>query len=134
MPNTRYSFASALLAVALIAVLGGCSNPAGANGTSTDTFNGTVASTGFDSHSFTVSNNGDVVATLTALSPQSTITVGFGLGQPTSTGCSLYSYSESARVGSVLSGTIGAGTYCVTVYDVGNIQGSDTYTLTVLHP
>jgi hypothetical protein len=130
----RYSFASALLAVALAMVLGGCSNPAGANGTTTDTFNGTVTSTGFDSHSFTVSNSGDVVATLTALSPQTTITVGFGLGQPSSTGCSLYSYSESARVGTVLSGTIGAGTYCVTVYDVGNIQGSDTYTLTVLHP
>ena len=130
----RYSFASALLAVALTAGLGGCSNPAGANGTTTDTFNGTVTSTGFDSHSFTVSNSGDVVATLTALSPQTTITVGFGLGQPSSTGCSLYSYSESARIGTVLSGTISAGTYCVTVYDVGNIQGSDTYTLTVLHP
>jgi hypothetical protein len=130
----RYPFASALLAVALTAVLGGCSNPAGANGATTDTFNGTVTSTGFDSHSFTVSNSGDVVATLTALSPQTTITVGFGLGQPSSTGCSLYSYSESARIGTVLSGTISAGTYCVTVYDVGNIQGSDTYTLTVLHP
>jgi len=130
----RYSFASAILAVALTAVLGGCRNPAGANGTTTDTFNGTVTSTGFDSHSFTVSKTGDVVATLTALSPQTTITVGFGLGQPTSTGCSLYSYSESARIGTVLSGTIDAGTYCVTVYDVGNIQGSDTYTLTVMHP
>ena len=134
MPNTRYPFVSGLLALALAAVLGGCSNPAGANNTTTDTFNGTVTSTGFDSHPFTVSNSGDVVATLTALSPQTTITVGFGLGQPTSTGCSLYSYSESARIGTVLSGTIGAGTYCVTVYDVGNIQGTDTYTLTVLHP
>lgn len=130
----RHSFVSGLLALALATVLGGCSNPAGANNTTTDTFNGTVTSTGFDSHSFTVSNSGDVVATLTALSPQTTITVGFGLGQPTSTGCSLYSYSESARIGTVLSGTIGAGTYCVTVYDVGNIQGSDTYTLTVMHP
>ncbi len=132
----RYRFASGLLAVALAAVvvLAGCSNPAGASSATTDTFNGTVTSTGFDSHSFTVNNAGDVVATLTALSPQTTITVGFGLGQPTSTGCSLYSYSESARIGTVLSGTIGAGTYCVTVYDVGNVQGSDTYTLTVMHP
>src|SRR5207249_11499005 len=94
----RYSFASAILAVALTAVLGGCSNPAGANGTTTDTFNGTVTSTGFDSHSFTVSNSGDVVATLTALSPQTTNTGGVGLGQPTSTGRSPYPYSESARI------------------------------------
>ena len=130
----RHSFVPALLIIALAAVLGACTNPAGANGTTTDTFSGTVTSTGFDSHSFTVSSSGDVVATLTALSPQTTITVGFGLGQPSSTGCSLYSYSESARIGTVLSGTIAAGTYCVTVYDVGNIQGSDTYTLTVLHP
>ena len=134
LPNVIYRFASGVLVVALAAVLGGCSNPAGSTSSVTDTFNGTVGSTGFDSHSFTVNNSGDVDATLTALQPQTTITVGFGIGQPTSTGCSLASYSESARVGSVLSGTISPGTHCVTVYDVGNIQGSDSYTVTVSHP
>jgi len=129
-------FASRLMigVIAAAAMLGGCSNPAGSSTTTTDTFNGTLTATGFDSHSFVVNNSGEVDATLTSLSPQSTITVGFGLGQPTTTGCSLFSYTESARVGSVLSGTIGTGSYCVTVYDVGNVSGSESYTVTVAHP
>src|SRR5438552_15504141 len=97
LPNVIYRFASGVLVVALAAVLGGCSNPAGSTSSVTDTFNGTVGSTGFDSHSVTVNNSGDVDATPTALQPQPTTTVGCGIGQPTSTGCSRASYSESAR-------------------------------------
>jgi hypothetical protein len=129
-------FASRMMLGVLVsaALLGGCSNPAGSSNTVTDTFNGTLSATGFDSHSFVVNGSGEVDATLTSLSPQTTITVGFGLGQPGATGCSLFSYTESARVGSVLSGTIGSGSYCVTVYDVGNVSGAESYTVTVAHP
>jgi hypothetical protein len=42
--------------------------------------------------------------------------------------------TESARVGSVLSGSIGTGSYCVTVYDVGNVSATESYTVTVAHP
>jgi hypothetical protein len=115
-------------------MLSGCSNPAGSTSTVTETFSGTLSASGFDSHSFTVNNSGEVDATLTGLAPQSTITVGFGLGQPASTGCSLISYTESARVGSVLSGTISPGSYCVSVYDIGNVQGQESYTVTIAHP
>jgi hypothetical protein len=41
---------------------------------------------------------------------------------------------ENAKVGSVVSLTVVAGSYCVVVYDIGNVQGSDSYTLTVTHP
>jgi hypothetical protein len=136
LPHLIHRFATGLLVTALAAaaILGGCTNPTSSSNTITDTFSGTVAATGFDTHSFTVTNSGNVDVTLTGLLPQATITVGFGIGQPSATGCSLLSYSESARVGSVLSGTISPGSYCVSVYDIGNIQGSDSYTLTVTHP
>lgn len=130
----RFAFRLMLGVIASAAILGGCSNPAGSSTTTTDTFNGTLAATGFDSHSFVVNNSGEVDATLTSLTPQTTITVGFGLGQPGATGCSLFSYTESARVGSVLSGTISPGSYCVTVYDVGNVSAAENYTVTVAHP
>ena len=36
-------------------------------------------------------------------------------------------------MGSVEQTTIDVGSYCVAIYDLGNVQGSDTYTLTVNH-
>jgi hypothetical protein len=136
LPHGNHRFVSGRLLVLLAAgaMAGGCSNPAGSTSTVTETFSGTLSASGFDSHSFTVNNSGDVDATLTGLAPQSTITVGFGLGQPTSTGCSLISYTETARVGSVLQGAITPGSYCVSVYDIGNVQGLETYTVTIAHP
>jgi uncharacterized protein with beta-barrel porin domain len=133
-PFRRFAPGSLLVLLASVAVLSGCSNPAGSTSTVTETFSGTLSASGFDSHSFTVNNSGEVDATLTGLAPQGTITVGFGLGQPSSTGCSLISYTESARVGSVLSVAISPGSYCVSVYDIGNVQGQETYTVTIAHP
>ena len=61
--------------------------------------------------------------------------MGFGIGQPSGTTCafSAGSFTESAKVGQVLSGTIVAGSYCVSVYDIGNLQGSNDFVITVAH-
>jgi len=101
--------------------------------TTTDTFTGTLATGGVDLHNFTVAQAGTVTVTLTSVSPQGTITVGLGLGQPSGTTCTLFSTDETARMGSVEQGTIDVGSYCVEIYDLGNVQGSDTYAITVNH-
>jgi hypothetical protein len=100
----------------------------------TETFTGVLSAGGAATHAFNVSQAGTLDATLTSISPQSTITVGFGVGQVTTGGCSLISVTEGGRVGSDLSGPINPGSYCVTIYDVGNVQDSVSYTLTVVHP
>jgi hypothetical protein len=101
----------------------------------TETFSGTVAQGGAGVHPFTVAVQSAITATLTSLSPQTTITVGFGIGTPSGTTCTLVSgaYSEAAKVGYAVSGTIAAGSYCVTVYDIGNLSGPNDYVITVSH-
>jgi len=101
--------------------------------TTTDTFTGTLGAGGVDLHNFTVSQAGTITVTLASVAPQGTITVGLGLGQPSGTACSLISTDETARMGSVEQGTVGVGSYCVEIYDLGNVQASDTYTITVNH-
>ena len=122
----------------LVAVLfaGACGNGDSVTGGApvTETFTGTLSSMAADTHSVTMAGDGEIDVTLTALSPQSTITVGLGIGQSVSGVCQFATYVESARVGTLLPTALTAGTYCVAIYDVGNIQGSDSYTLTVTHP
>ncbi len=129
------------IAVALAALAGACGGSSDtitatptAAPTTTDVFTGTVQAGGVAFHNFTIVQQGTLTATLTSLSPQTTITVGFGVGQPSGTTCPLLSSIETAKVSSVLSGTIAAGAYCVAIYDIGNVQGSDDYTITVNHP
>jgi hypothetical protein len=100
----------------------------------TETFTGTLAVGGRGEHTFTVGGSGTLNVTLTTLDPQTTITMGLGIGQPTTTGsCGLLSYTESAHLSRVVTGQVNAGTFCVAIYDVGNIVETDTYTLTVAH-
>jgi hypothetical protein len=123
---------SALFAMGLSS---GCNSSAGPDAaTMTETFNGVLSAGGASTHLFNVSQAGNLDATVTSLSPQSSITVGFGVGQVTTGGCALISFTESGHVGSDLSGAINPGSYCVMIYDVGNVQGSVSYTLTVVHP
>ena len=84
---------------------------------------------------FTITTQGAITATLTNFSPQTTITMGFGLGQPVNGVCTLISgaYTEAAKMGYVLSGTITTGSYCVVLYDIGNMQGTDDFVITVVH-
>jgi len=101
--------------------------------TTTETFTGTLGVGGVDSHTFTVAQSGALTVTLTTLSPQTTITVGLGLGLPSGTACTLSSTDNTAKMGSVEQTTLDPGAWCVAIYDIGNVQGSDTYTLTVNH-
>jgi hypothetical protein len=132
-------------ALALVAATAACGGASGGNsaitaptGTMvTDTFTGTVPVSGLDFHNFTVTTGGTVNATLVAAAPPSTITMGFAIGTPGTTGvCSLLSGAQvTTPPGSTaqLTGSLNAGTYCVAVVDVGNAAGPIAYTVTVAH-
>ncbi|HEY3122069.1 MAG TPA: hypothetical protein VGL15_15695 [Vicinamibacteria bacterium] len=100
----------------------------------TETFTGTLTSRSAVWHTFTVAQNGTVDATLTTLEPVSTITVGLGIGTTPTNGCSVQAWNNAATTGTVLTGSIIPGTFCVTVYDVGNVTDSVNYAVTVTHP
>ena len=85
---------------------------------------------------FSASSGGDVTVTLNSLSPLSTITVGIGLGISPATGlCNLQYSQETFKVGAVWETTLNAkGSYCVAIYDIGQVAQNTNYTLTVKHP
>jgi hypothetical protein len=140
-----------LSALAAMSVLSACSNSNSSDSSSlpnviaptlsTETFNGTVGVGGTDMHPFSVTTAGTVNVTLTAAGPPSTIFMGVGVGTPStassgSTTCTLLSGATAvapAGTSAQLSGTLGAGSYCVAVYDVGNETTPVTYTVTVAH-
>ena len=110
--------------------------------TSTDVFTGTVLQGGVDyggannANHFTVHAAGNITATITSLAPLSTITIGLGLGvydAATST-CSLQLFGDAAKLNLALSASVASGgELCVGVYDVGNVQISTDYQVTVVH-
>ena len=104
----------------------------------TDTFSGTLGQNGGVTHQFTITATGTVTATLTAVGPDSTKTVGFSLGTLIGTVCQAVLANDAAVQNNALTGAaqIG-GTFCVRVYDTGSITaatGPFTYTVTVTHP
>ena len=123
---------------------GGCtSNDTTATTTSatvtrtTDTFTGTTPIAGSAFHTFTVSQAGEVDATLTAAAPPSTIVMGFGLGEPADSTCVPFAGAERstpAGASPQLLGTVSPATLCVEVHDIGNQTAPVTYTVTVIHP
>ncbi len=130
-----------LACACLLSLLAACSSnttsptsTATAAPTVTDTFNGTLAQGGSASYNFTLASDGTITVTLVSLSPQTTITMGVGLGTPGTTGCVVSSTQENVKVGVPIQGTLTAGAYCLTFYDLGNMTGANAYSLTVSHP
>src|SRR5262249_14155640 len=102
----------------------------------TESFTGAVAVGGTDFHTFSVANSGAISVTLTAAGPPATIYVGLGVGTPSMATCTLLTngaVATPAGTTAQLSGTISAGSYCVSVFDIGNQTGDITYAVTVTH-
>lgn len=134
------AFWTVLLAVALAS--GGCrgndspTTPT-TDASKTDTFTGTVQVSGRAIHNFTVEKSGQVSVTLTVASPPASVVMGIGVGTPGEGACGvLQGASVNTAAGSTaqLNGVVSPGTYCATVFDVGNQTAAVTYTLTVVHP
>jgi hypothetical protein len=106
----------------------------------TETFTGTVTQNGAQTHSFSTGGSGAVTATLKEVGPDSSLVVGFSLGNWNATAgtCLIVLANDAATAGSTpLSGTItGIGNLCVRVYDVGNVSSTTpvAYTVEVVHP
>jgi hypothetical protein len=103
----------------------------------TDTFSGTVAVGGDDSHSFPIAAAGNVDVTLTAATPPATIVMGLSIGTLGTGKCvAVAGGSIQTPAGSAvqLSGVASPGTLCVDVRDVSGQTAPVTYTVTVTHP
>jgi hypothetical protein len=99
----------------------------------TDTFSGTLNRNGAMNHPFSVSAAGTVTATLTGLSDEST-TIGLSLGIWNGTSCAVQIDNSAATLNtSVLGSATAIGNLCARVYDVGKINDTLDYQVTVTH-
>jgi len=117
-----------LAAIAAVARLSSVSN-----GKVEATFSGTVAHEGGSAHSFTIPRDSAVAVMLTGLGPKAAAKVGLGLGTPTAAGnCALVEALDSTPVRGQIGGTLRKGTYCVAIYDSGDITAEPLdYSITV---
>jgi hypothetical protein len=124
----RIAWGAGLL-LAVVATLSSVSNAT----TVSATFSGTVAHEGVSAHSFTIPHDGAVEVTLTGLGPQAVTKVGLGLGTPTVAGnCALVEARDRTHVTGQIAGTLRKGTYCVAVYDSGDVTAEPLdYTISV---
>ena len=108
-------------------------NPPPAN--VTETFTGTIAQNGAQTHQFSTVSSGTVTATLKTLAPDNALVVGFSLGNWNGTACQIVLANDAATAGAVLNGTVSAaGNLCLRVHDVGNLTTPAAYTVEVVHP
>ena len=104
----------------------------------TETFSGSVAQNGAQTHSFSTAGSGTVTATLKEVAlPGGAQAIGFSLGTLSGSACLIALANDAATGGAVLTGTMtGAGNLCVRVYDAGTLVPATpaTYTVEVVHP
>jgi hypothetical protein len=100
----------------------------------TETLSGSLNPNGGRTHQIDVQRAGNLTATLTALSPDDTVTVGLSLGTWNGSSCQIIIAKDDAVLNSVVIGAAtGTGLFCVRVYDVGRLTASTEYTVTVEH-
>ena len=133
----------ALLTMALLPLCGACdaaSDPPTAAPTpvtTTETFTATIEQLASTTHAFTVSSAGSVQVKLTAVEPLATMALGVAVTVGGNACGTDIAQTSNARSGATaLSGTAAAGSYCIRVFDAGNIpaETSVTYTVEVTHP
>jgi hypothetical protein len=101
--------------------------------TVTDIFSDTLLVLGANTHQFTVAAVGGVKVSLASLQPGAL--VGLGVGTPSTGSCSVIDHIQAVAGAAVqLSGTATVpGSYCVVIYDLGNLVEPTAYTINVLH-
>ena len=136
------AFLRAVMLAAAVAVAG-CDNdvenqtPTQPPPTTTETFQGSVNVNGAATHTFDVAVAGAVTATLTEVTPDPAIAIGFALGtwNASSSICQQVIPNDAALQGQILTGSAsGRGTLCVRLFDNGKLTGALSYTVSVTHP
>ena len=104
--------------------------------TVTETFSGTINPNGGVTHTFTIPRSGSLTATLSALNPDNTLTIGLSLGTWNGESCQTVIARDSTVVGNSIVGTASAaGSFCVRVYDAaGKLTEPTSYDVQVTHP
>jgi hypothetical protein len=102
--------------------------------TVTDTFTGTIGVNAGASHAFAVSSGGTVTATLTAITPDDSVS-SLSLGTWNGAACQIILVNDNTLQGNSIVGTVSSiGTLCVRIADTGKLVGPTDYTITVVHP
>jgi hypothetical protein len=124
--------------VCLAALLSSCGGISSPSENHVDTPSGTVSSGGAGPvHTFSVDKVGEFFVTITSLAPDQNIYMGIIWGQPASGGCAPIQANQFAIRGQqALGGQIQKGSWCVQVYDVGQVSTTTptTYTLRLSYP
>jgi hypothetical protein len=101
----------------------------------TETFASNLAVRGTASQSFSVAKAGTVSITLTGVASTGELSLGLGIPRADGAGCLLYtSMNAAAGAAPQITSSAEAGTYCVKVYDVGNLTRSTSFSVTIAHP
>ena len=103
--------------------------------TITETFAGTVTQNGAATFTFNTSLSGIVTATLKSIGPVTTAQVGLALGTWNGVTCAVVLANDRITAGLAVTGQVNAaGSLCVRVYDVGQLTGTSTFEVVVVHP
>jgi hypothetical protein len=101
----------------------------------TDTFTGSINVNGAMTFTFAATGAGSLAATLTSVTPDTTVQVGLLMGVWNGTTCQATLTNDSSFQGTVILGQVnGIGVLCARVYDVGKLTGSTAFEITVVHP
>jgi len=114
----------AVLGAILLAACGAITTLSSGTNSKVAKFEGSVEREGVSAHSFTIDHEASIEVTLTGLrpAPASTTKIGMGLGTPTAAGnCALADAVDSTEVSGTIAGTLKKGTYCVALYDSGDV-------------
>ncbi len=140
----RFHSRRLLLTVALpLAIVAGACGGASQDATTTPTptpttitenFSGAIDKNGSVTFPFTVTLPGTIVVTLTSLAPVNSLAIGITLGTWDGAVCTAALSNDNAKLNDQLTGTTAVGgSFCVRVYDVGNVTTTESLALTVAH-
>jgi hypothetical protein len=135
--KTMKWFLAAVLGVALAAPACGDpvapATPTPAAPTIPETFTGTVLPLGNSMNTFVVQQIGTIQVSLTSVSPAAS--VGIGVGTPSGATCLLLdNLTVVSGPNAQMTGTATIpGTFCVSIFDPGNLVEAVNYTVVVLH-
>jgi len=105
----------------------------------TQTFAGSLTSSGSLFYSIVVTQRGPVSLTLAAVQTPGggalTTPIGIGIGIPKGTGCPrTSSVVTPPGLAAQLTVTLNPGTYCAAVYDVGNLSSAANFAMRITYP
>jgi hypothetical protein len=101
----------------------------------TVTASSNITINGAATRTFDAAVPGTAVVTLTNLQPSVPVGLGMGIQATDGTGCRLTQVmTATARSTPHFTRPVDPGTYCVSLYDIGNFTQTTSYTITIAHP